>query len=364
MRILVIMPSNLTGGAEVNARRLVSVWYKHFQATIDVVLLSEKGRESHLWQSSNEFRLLGMSADRELKGVFHFLWLALFGGFRRDYDIVFTSHVHCNAFASVMRGLGLVTGATLIHRESTMVFSWFTGWKLFLLKALYRLYSRRAVIVSQTDRMMAELLANVPRLSGNKTVVLGNPVDFERIRSQVGAVRRTPQSSLSFITVCRLVEEKGLEDLLCALASFNCKRDWSLSIVGDGPLLQQLLNLRDQIGLSSRVEFLGYVENPHSIVAGADLAIVSSRLEGFPNVLLEKMCVASAILSTDCADGIANIPGLFVCEPGSKESIVQALEQFIDSDIEELTERREKFRAYAKSCNPVNYARAITEAAL
>jgi glycosyltransferase involved in cell wall biosynthesis len=76
-----------------------------------------------------------------------------------------------------------------------------------------------------------------------------------------------------------------------------------LVIVGKGPLEDYLRALAKELGISDRVHFLGFVENPMPLIARAKVFVLPSVFEGFPNALLEAMTLGAPVISTDCRSG-------------------------------------------------------------
>ena len=74
-----------------------------------------------------------------------------------------------------------------------------------------------------------------------------------------------------------------------------------------------LLSLVSQLGLNGLVSMPGWSANPYSFMARADLFVLSSNWEGFPNVLIEALFCGCGIVSTDCPHGPREIldNGLF-----------------------------------------------------
>ncbi|MEH1970545.1 glycosyltransferase family 4 protein [Nostoc sp.] len=108
----------------------------------------------------------------------------------------------------------------------------------------------------------------------------------------------------SLIAMGRFVPEKGFDLLLQAFAQLKDRYpEWTLTILGDGTLRPELEALGNQLGLSDRVHFPGMVKNNYDFLQQAEIFIMSSRFEGFPNALCEAMACGLPVISTDCPSG-------------------------------------------------------------
>jgi GalNAc-alpha-(1->4)-GalNAc-alpha-(1->3)-diNAcBac-PP-undecaprenol alpha-1,4-N-acetyl-D-galactosaminyltransferase len=108
----------------------------------------------------------------------------------------------------------------------------------------------------------------------------------------------------SVIAIGRLDPQKGFDLLLQAFARIKDRQpEWILTILGEGDLRPQLAALQDELGLQDRVQLLGLVDKPHEFLQQADLFVMSSRFEGFPNALCEAMVCGLPVISTDCPNG-------------------------------------------------------------
>ena len=81
------------------------------------------------------------------------------------------------------------------------------------------------------------------------------------------------------------------------------QRQVRLLILGDGPLRGELESQIDILGLADCVQLLGYVENPLRYFSRADVFVLSSHIEGLPNVLVEAMLCGCTPVATDCPTG-------------------------------------------------------------
>ena len=114
----------------------------------------------------------------------------------------------------------------------------------------------------------------------------------------------------TFITVTRLVEQKGLDVLLRACAkAFPALPSWRLAIVGDGPLREELERFADQLRIADRIEWIGHVKDPVPFLRGAEFFVLTSRFEGSPNALLEAMAAGLPAVVSDASPGPIELIG-------------------------------------------------------
>jgi len=166
-------------------------------------------------------------------------------------------------------------------------------------------YSRAFAVVAQT-RPVAEWMSRTMRL--RRCVVIPNPISpalFTRIDDLGKRAKGTPRVAMA---MGRLVEQKGFDLLIEAFASAG-PRDygWRLVIIGDGPGRKALENLAVTAGVRDIVEFTGRVDRPEALLGTADMFVLSSRYEGFPNALVEAMALGIACVAFDCRSGPADI---------------------------------------------------------
>ncbi|EGU36727.1 glycosyl transferase, group 1 [Vibrio ichthyoenteri ATCC 700023] len=331
-RYLILLPSDLTGGAEKNLYKIADQLLTE-GCYVDVVFLSNLNNVS-MWDDLQGATLNKFKSKRESIGVACvFLWLAkrkVVGNV--NYDAVFSSHVHCNAFLSFLCKIKLLVTDKVVIRESTQVFSWFSGTKLLLIKILYLFYDRKATIICQTNEMKNELIFNIPKLRFSDVRFVRNPVAHDVVikKSQLecdvcNEIKvYQDQGYKVIVSVGRLVEEKGFDILISSLKFINYP--CILIIVGNGYLRKRLEELVVNENLDKKVIFTGELENPFPLMKVSDLSVVSSRLEGFPNVLLEMMALSPRrVVTTRCADGIDDLPGILSCKVDDTDDLAKAI---------------------------------------
>ena len=99
----------------------------------------------------------------------------------------------------------------------------------------------------------------------------------------------------------KLVARKGVDELLRAAALLPAERAWSVTVVGDGPMLPRLQALAAELGLIDRVVFRGFANTTEmpKLLAGFDVVVVPSRLDMRVLVTIEAMAAGAAVVVSD-----------------------------------------------------------------
>lgn len=108
--------------------------------------------------------------------------------------------------------------------------------------------------------------------------------------------------------VGRFSYEKGFDDLLRAFAlSKVAELGYKLVLVGDGPEKDALLSLANELSVGDSLVMPGFMVDPESWMAKAEIFVLPSRFEGFPNALIEAMSIGCAAIAFDCRSGPGEI---------------------------------------------------------
>jgi glycosyltransferase involved in cell wall biosynthesis len=107
--------------------------------------------------------------------------------------------------------------------------------------------------------------------------------------------------------VGRLTKQKNFSFLIKAFEKVRKEIPSKLLILGEGEERGKLQEKIKELGLTDDVELRGFEDNPYSYMKNAKVFVLSSKWEGFGNVLVESMAFGTQIISTDCESGPAEI---------------------------------------------------------
>jgi glycosyltransferase involved in cell wall biosynthesis len=109
---------------------------------------------------------------------------------------------------------------------------------------------------------------------------------------------------------------------------------WHLALIGDGPQHQLLREQTRRLGLEERIHLPGRIQNVPEYLAKADIFVLPSLYEGFPNALCEAMASGLPVIATNCgtvADIITDRQNGLLVSPNSIDSLVAALTLLMDN---------------------------------
>ena len=177
--------------------------------------------------------------------------------------------------------------------------------------AIYRMFSKFMIRFSykRADLVLANSYAMQTDLIENfkiKTPVrmIYNPIDLDFIKTHKDEESDFvfDKKTFHFVNVGGFRTEKNHLLLLQAffiLKNLPCK----LLIVGGGIMEEILKQKVADLGMNDKVIFCGFDKNPFKYVSRSDCFVLSSDVEGFPNVLIEALACGIPVISTDCHSG-------------------------------------------------------------
>ena len=297
MNILVIIYSLRGGGAERVVSRLTREWAKAHR--VGVALFDSSVQ--HYDHGGRVLDLSCPSSDNFIAKIYNFgiRTIKLARLFRRERpDRIFSYQESANYPAVVAAAL---TGRldrlwVSVRNDPVWLSRAYRGYAALAL--LYRLPARvvaaSAGIKGALERMGAP---------AGKTVVIPNPAAAAATAGRPLGYRLP---SPFILGAGRLDPQKGFDRLLAAFASLD-RRDTHLVIAGDGAERAELARLARTLGVEDRTHFPGRVANIDAWYRNAACFVLSSRSEGWPNVLVEAMANGCPVVAFDCDYGPSEI---------------------------------------------------------
>nr|WP_274522843.1 glycosyltransferase family 4 protein [Ectothiorhodospira haloalkaliphila] len=181
----------------------------------------------------------------------------------------------------------------------------FTAWETKILTKGFRAVKGiYAVSESALENFLTLFAPFITR--GTEISVIPNPVNTKLFKPSNTARRQLinelniPPESTLIGSACRLDKQKQPELLIKIFSKLrNRHPDLHLLFIGQGQLRDTCEALTRDLGLTDRVHFLGFRSDVHKLIAGLDLHILLSTLEGFGIATAEAMACGVPVVATD-----------------------------------------------------------------
>ncbi len=235
-----------------------------------------------------------------------------------------------------LRGTRAARVTTIVSPPSQDVVKTERRWLAVKKRLLRQSYQQadRVLAVSASTADDASRFYDLPR---ERFEVIPSPIDCQRIDRLLAADEdalhrwRTDRAMPQVVSVGRLSHEKGQRFLIEAIGRVEriSGHKLMLHLVGDGPMRGELEELVARMGLANRILFHGFQANPYLWIRKADLLVLPSLYEGFPNVLMEAMyCQVPALVtdvSMDVRQMMEEVGGYPPVPGGSSDALATAI---------------------------------------
>ncbi|MGV9003597.1 glycosyltransferase [Flavobacterium sp.] len=198
----------------------------------------------------------------------------------------------------------------------------------FLAKITYN--SRKVVSVSKAVQQIVN-----QRYNFENSFQIYNPIDFKEIQQLQNEFKVNEPKYI--VAAGRMNDTiKQFDQLIeCYSKSILPQKGIKLVFLGDGGNKNKLQTLTEQLGLSTLIEFKGFVANPFPYYKEALFTVLSSKNEGFPNVLIESLSTQTPVVAFDCFSGPNEIieheiNGLLV-DNQNFEALTEAMNKMIEN---------------------------------
>ncbi len=346
-RIYFLVSSMQGGGAERVASLLCNYWASLDYDVILVATYSERGE--NLYPLDNSVQLVFLADLIKNPSKVKFInRLKRFIALRRsiirskpDVIISFLTEVNIIALIAAMG-----TNISVVVSERTNPMRYSPGYIWGFVRRYGYQFARCVIVQTQDVKKWVEV--NCPN---TKVKVIPNPIKFPMT---TGIPILKPSAIISddrklLLSVGRLENEKGYLRLIDAFAEiFQTHNNWDLVILGEGSERSKLEKIIESLKIKHHVHLPGRVGNIGEWYQRANLFVLSSYLEGFPNALLEAMAYGVPVISVDCGNGPRDliqheVNGLLVPEENATTGLSRAIKYMIQND-----QARERMSVKAK----------------
>lgn len=305
-RIALFVPTLHGGGAERVMANLAIAFCEH-GIPVDLILVKAEG--PYLKEIPPDVRVVDLNASRLVTGL-----AALAHYLRSERPQVMLSamnHANVAALLAALLSRSQVPVVVCEHSNAAVSLDLNPGIKTSVLRVLMRWLYPRARHIVAVSKGVADDLEILLNINASRISVIPNPI----VNANILLLSNQPVSHPWFLNKSipvvlaagRLAPEKDFETLLRAFGRAREKRRLRLMILGEGELRSSLEALTEKLGLKEDVALPGFIDNPFAYMRQADVFVLSSRWEGFGNVLVEAMACGVPVISTDCPSGPAEI---------------------------------------------------------
>ena len=316
MKVVVVVPVLIIGGAETMVTRLVTAIDR---STVDIEVISMYSRQGTTLESKIEdagipIHYIGKQKKASLRAVKElFLLLS-----EINPDVV-----HCHIYSTFYALLWVVLrNKPLIHTVHTLPneeFPWVLSKILHIMVYLQKL---TIVAVSNQNYSIAK------RFYGDdekRVTYINNPVETSNYYRQ----ENRNDKNVVFINVGRQDVNKNQMLAMCAMKRVVKEvPNARMILVGDGNQHETLIAERNRLGLESIIDLPGAIANPEHILAKSDVYVSTSHMEGLPLSILEAMAAGLPIIATN----VGGVPDIVhdngVLIPVDEDSLVKEMIRF------------------------------------
>jgi N-acetylgalactosamine-N,N'-diacetylbacillosaminyl-diphospho-undecaprenol 4-alpha-N-acetylgalactosaminyltransferase len=323
-KICLISEQLATGGAE-RCAALLSQFFERKNINVHHVVVLDKIE----YEFAGELLNLGIhkSTSNSIFNKLKRFWILRGYLKKHSFDYIIDFRVKNKQFQELIITKLIFNSPYVMTIHSYMTELYFPKWQFLARK----IYAEAYGIVTVSEKIKERV---AKELRYEKLKLIYNPISIEEIQN-----RSKEKNNLDFdyvLGVGRMDDNiKQFDKLITAYSkSVLPNHKIKLVLLGDGPFRKKLEEHVKILALEDHVRFIGWNENPFPYMKNAKLTVLSSKNEGFANVLLESLACQTPVVSFDCLSGpsevITNRHNGLLVDNQNVEKLTQAMNLMIE----------------------------------
>lgn len=288
-RFLTYLVNELTKSGRVKVKLLIfhreeSDFNSFIEDGVDTYLLDLKTRIRYSMCKIVK-RIVAIKPDYCLFGYTQLLWLGFFTNYMHKY------------------------GIRVIFRDTIIPSLFHAGDNKLVTFLNKKAYHRFDNIIAQSIDMRNDLVNNWG-CDLTKMILINNPVKVDEINMKANGPcpeELKDKRMFTFVAAGRLDSQKGYDIIIKRMAEMKDRLNFKLLILGKGPKDEEIKKMIVDLNVSDYVQLLGFKINPIVYIQYSDALLLSSRYEGFPNIVLEALALGKPVFANNCPGGINEI---------------------------------------------------------
>lgn len=340
-KIVIVTPSlggDISGGG---AEKVIINIANFLQDDFKFLIIAIKNENKYEQDLDKEIKVIKLNKSRAFYSI-----PAIYNILNKEKpDIIFSTLSHVNFLMGFLRIL-FPNRVKFLARESIVLSKKNRKYKhkKFMDRLFSKSFSNFDTIICQSKDMRNDLRQNY-RIKSDKLTVINNPVDVQTIKEKSKTNEKLfDKNVINLLAVGRLSHQKGYDMMFEIVAKMDKK--YKLTVLGEGDHRSFLKELATKLQIEDKIKMPGFVQNPYKYMNQADVVVMTSRFEGFPNVLIEANACGTPVVAFECQGGIReiikdNVNG-FKIKPGDSFSFCSAIEKAFFLKKEKIVEHVDK----------------------
>jgi glycosyltransferase involved in cell wall biosynthesis len=345
-KICFFLPTLKIGGAERFVVNLILEINKLKKLDIRVLTINKNGELKKILEN-NKIKIFNCNKSRLI-----FSLREIFSFFKKEKpDIIFSTVTYANV-AIIFLAKFLIFKPKIIIRESNYVTKKYGEFKklkdFFINYLIKKLYRHSDLVIALTHGLKKDLNQNY-NIPNNKIIVINNFFNFNLIKKlsfkKNSFIKGKNKKYLLYVG--RLDKQKNLISLLKTFKNFKLFNSFYLIFIGRGEEKEKIINFVKNNRIKN-FKLFNFKSNPYPYMREADMCILNSSYEGFPNFLIEASYLCKKVVARNCYGGgskeiISKIShGKLYPLNSNQHQVAQVVKEFSSRKIKKNTKLLEK----------------------